>query len=464
MKQLSVRGRMTLWYGSGLAIILSAFGLSIYLLMADSLRRRIDFEVDEELVELQHAVEFAPTVAAMRAAFERDFAHHHSFEFEISTPRGESLLRSDRLKNHRLRTSETGSAESSLRPIDADIPDLGPYRIGTTTTSGPQGTYVIHVAVPWTPYAAELHELLGMLLTIGPLAILGALFGGYLLARKALQPIERMTAKAEQITAQRLDQRLEILNPDDELGRLARTLNGMIERLEEAFGEIRRFTADAAHELRTPLAVLRSDAEIALRSERAPEEYRRVLASILDEAVRLSRLTDQLLLLCREDAETVPVVSEPVRVDRLVMEVVEQLRILAEDKQIALTIEKLDGFEFRGDGLRLRQVLFNLLDNAVKFTPPSGKITVQGIVSDGRIDIEVRDTGIGIPQEHLPRLFERFYRVDKSRSRAQGGAGLGLAISRTIIESHGGEIQVASEPGTGTCVHVLLPLCAMNSH
>jgi len=464
MKRLSVRGQLTLWYGSGLAVILAVFGLAIYLLMADSLQRRIDFEVDEELVELRHAVEFAPTVTAMRAAFERDFAQHHSFEFEISTPGGVSLLRSRRLKDHRLREAVTGSAASDRGHVTAYVPGLGPYRIGHTTTPGPRGPYYIQVAVPWTPYAAELNELLRMLLTIGPLAILGALFGGYLLARKALRPVDRMTGKAEQITAQRLDQRLDVANPDDELGRLAQTLNGMIERLQDAFGEIRRFTADAAHELRTPLTVLRSDAEIALRSDRSPEEYRRTLSSVLEEAVRLSRLTDQLLLLCREDAESPQAVSERVHLERLMGEVVEQLRPLAEDKQVALTLERLDDLPVSGDEWRLRQVVFNLLDNAVKFTPSGGQVFVRGIRTDRQIEIEVRDTGIGIPTEHLPRLFERFYRVDTSRSREQGGAGLGLAISRAIIESHGGDIQVTSCPEKGTSVHVRLPVASMNSH
>jgi heavy metal sensor kinase len=280
--------------------------------------------------------------------------------------------------------------------------------------------------------------------------------GGYLLARKALAPVDRMAAAAEEITARQLDRRLHAPNPDDELGRLARTLNGMIGRLERSFEEIRRFTADAAHELRTPLAILRNEAEVALRVPRDSDQYRDCLEDMLEEIENLSRLSEDLLLLFREDAGLGTQAKEVIRLDQLVYEIADHLRVLAAQAQQELTAEASLPCKVVGNGAQLRRLVSGLVDNAIKFTPAGGKILLRVECQQGQARIIVVDTGIGIAPEHLPCIFDRFYRVDSARSRPTGGNGLGLSICRSIAESHEGAIEIESALGKGTKVTVTL--------
>ncbi len=302
-----------------------------------------------------------------------------------------------------------------------------------------------------------MRELVVVLLTIGPLALACTLGGGYWLARKALEPIDRMAATAAEITSNRLDRRLETPGTDDELDGLARTFNAMIERLQRSFEEVRRFTADAAHELRTPLAAMRTEAEVALRSPRSPERDQRMLENLLEEMERLTRLVSQLLFLCREDAGIGTGEDQTIRLEDLVSEVGEHMGVAAQEKGVGLSVDLPGSFPVQGDADRLRQLFFNLLDNAIKYTPPGGTVAVQGESSHGQIRIAVDDSGIGIPADHLPHVFERFYRVDPARSPEIEGSGLGLAICRSIAEAHGGRLGIDSGSGSGTRVTLVLP-------
>ncbi len=291
-----------------------------------------------------------------------------------------------------------------------------------------------------------------------PVGLLAAVGGGYWLAGRALAPVHRITSTAQTISAKSLSQRVVVANPSDELGQLAETINGMIGRLEHAFDSMRQFTADAAHELLTPLTAMRTEVEVALRAERPPEQYRRVLASVLEEVERLSKLADSLLLLSREDAKIVQTPKEWIRLDAVVQEVAGHMEAVAGASGIRMRVHELPAVTVQGDPDGLRQVFFNLLDNAVKYTPQGGTVAVRGLVEDNQIVIEVSDTGVGIPTESLSRVFDRFYRVDKSRSRELGGTGLGLSISKAIIERHHGRIEVQSAVGQGSTFRVVLPL------
>jgi heavy metal sensor kinase len=268
--------------------------------------------------------------------------------------------------------------------------------------------------------------------------------------------VERLRRSTREITADRLDRRLPVANPGDELGRLAQTVNEMIGRLERSFAEVRRFTADASHELRTPLTAIRTEVEVALGGPAVTADQERLLGSILEECARLTRLTDQLLALAREDAAARSA-PEPVDLSALVGAVADNMRPLAEAKGLALHVKAPAGVWVPGDGVRLRQVFYNLLDNAIKYTPAGGTVDIQIEATPRAAVVTVRDTGIGIAPEHLPHVFERFYRVDKARSRAEGGTGLGLSIARSIVVAHGGEIELASVPGEGTTCTVTLP-------
>lgn len=231
----------------------------------------------------------------------------------------------------------------------------------------------------------------------------------------------------------------------------------MIERLERSFTEMQRFTADAAHQLRTPLAVMRNEAEVALRSARSPEEYSRVLENLLEETNRLATMADQLLFLCRQDAGLQPRVHETVPMADLLAEVVSNMQLVAQEQNVNLVLEENQQWRLVGDSRQLRRVFYNLLDNAIKYTGAGGKVTVISRAGNGMRTVAVADTGIGIPPEHLPRIFDRFYRVDPSRSSETNGAGLGLSICRSAIRNMGGEIEVESRLDLGTTVTVRFP-------
>jgi heavy metal sensor kinase len=303
----------------------------------------------------------------------------------------------------------------------------------------------------------ELGEVGTVLITAVSIMLLLSGGLGYALARKALAPMERLRRSTAEITADRLDRQLPIVNPRDELGRLTETFNAMIGRLQRSFAEIRRFTADASHELRTPLTAIRTEAEVALAKPLGLAEHQQLLGSILEECGRLTRLTDQLLALAREDARAARQVHEPVDLAALVANVAETMRPLAEAKGLTLHAEAHEPLSVRGDAARLREVFFNILDNAIKYTPEGGEVEVRTDRQGPEAVVTVRDTGVGIPAEHLPHVFDRFYRVDKARSREEGGTGLGLSIARTIVQAHGGEIELASTPGQGTVCTVTLP-------
>ena len=464
MKGMSIRLRLTLWYGLVLAIVLAVFGGAVFVAMRHELLARTDVALGGELDEISEDVQAAKDWTRLSEQLKRRFARHEMYEFQVSRVSGESFFQSDRLKPRRFAVPPV---PSSLKHLDFEsvalgtenvsLDSLGHLRLMSGLVSGPDGPVVVQAATSLASIDLELAELLTVLLISGPLALVCALGGGYMLARKALAPVDRMVHTADQITATRLDRRIDVTKTDDELGRLARTLNGMIARLERSFEEVRRFTADAAHELRTPIAVLRNEAEVALRKPREPEQYRRVLEDQLEELERLSRLAERLLFLCREDAGLVPMSRELVRLDEVVGDAAEHMRVVAEEKGVRLEADRIVPCHVKGDEDQLRRLLFNLLDNAIKFTPVTGTVTVETACVDAKVRIVVADSGIGIPPEHLPHVFKRFYRVDAARGREVGGAGLGLAIARSIAEAHGGSIEMESTVGEGTRAILTLP-------
>ena len=466
MRRLSIRWRLTLWYGAVLVAVLTAFGGAVYVMMRHGLVARTDAELEGELQEIIDDVETTTDWSELGRRWSRRFARHGGYEFQVSGVSGMTITRSERLGSDRL---PVPSIPRSLHRLDFEsVPlgsrtiDFGPqgrWRVATHLVPGaPGGPVVVQVAATLALVDHELAELLAVLLLTGPLALAGALGGGYLLARAALAPVDRMAVTADQITASRLDCRLDVPNPDDELGRLARTLNGMIARLERSFEEIRRFTGDAAHELRTPLAVMRNAAEVALRVPREAGEYRRVLEEQLEEIERLTRLAEQLLFLCRGDTGLVPQSRQSVRLDELVHEVADHMRAVAAEKRQTITVDTTAPCLASGDADQLRRLLFNLLDNAIKYTPAGGAVAVKSECLSEGVRVVVADDGNGIAGEHIPHVFDRFYRVDPARGQeVTDGIGLGLAICRSIVEAHSGRIGIESAVGGGTQVSFTLP-------
>ena len=305
----------------------------------------------------------------------------------------------------------------------------------------------------------ETLRVLLIIITIAyPLTLVVASAGGVFLAGRALKPIGDLTSVARQITAEDLSKRLDMKLPDDEVGRLAQTFNDMIARLDEAFRRQRQFTADASHELRTPLTAIKGQTEVALQRDRDPQDYREVLGAVNNEVDRMIRLVGSLLTLARADSGQVPIARERIDLAELVNDAAEQMRSSATAKNIALDVQAGPPIPFLGDEDLLLQLLLNLLDNAVKYTPAGGSITAAWAVEGGAAIIRVTDTGPGISAENLPRIFDRFYRVDQSRNQASGGSGLGLSISRWIAEAHGGTLTVESAPGRGSTFTARVPL------
>ncbi|MDO8942966.1 MAG: ATP-binding protein, partial [Desulfobacterales bacterium] len=283
-----------------------------------------------------------------------------------------------------------------------------------------------------------------------PLAAILAAFGGYLMAGWTLRPISAMTEQARQITSESLSQRLPNPNPHDELGQLAEVINQTLQRLEDSFKSLQRFTADASHELRTPLTALRAVGEVALRHPGDAAALRETLGSMLEEAQRLNDLTDSLLLLSRFESGRLLLQREDVHLNEVVAEVSECMGVLAAEKHQTVEIIEHAGMVVSADRVLLRQVVMNVLHNAICHSPPGTKVTIRCFPRDNYSAIEIADEGPGIAPEHQEKIFERFYRIDKSRSRRDGGAGLGLAIAKLSIEQLGGSIELESELGKGS--------------
>jgi heavy metal sensor kinase len=327
--------------------------------------------------------------------------------------------------------------------------------------SGPYAIDGLPVVIRVARSEARLrHELGEMLLILGlglPVAVGIAGFGGYGLARRALAPVGQMADRARTITAERLSERLPVVNPDDELGHLAAIFNETFTRLERSFEELRRFTADASHELRTPLTAIRSVGEVGLREHRDENAYREIIGSMLEEADRLGHLVDSLLTLSRADAGQVKLTLSRVDLVELVREVANHLGVLAEEKRQSLAVDAIAPVFATVDRVVFRQAVINLVDNAIKYSPEGGHVRIVVRDQPQGPALEVIDTGHGIGVEDQKRIFDRFYRVDKARSRAMGGTGLGLAIARWAMEAHGGRLELESEEGRGSTFRIMLP-------
>jgi len=308
-----------------------------------------------------------------------------------------------------------------------------------------------------TPIQENLRYFLYLLFLGLPFCIVLSGLGGYVLARSALAPMDRMAEQARLITATRMSDRLPVDNPNDELGRLSTVFNDTLTRLQSSFDQMRRFTSDASHELRTPLTAIRSVGEVGLREKRGEAEYREIIGSMLEEVDSLSRLVDRLLLLSRAETGEALLNREDVDLTALAEDVVAQLEVLAEEKQQSIGIDAGAAAHWIGDRMVLRQALINLVDNAIKYTQAGGRIVVRIAELGKNKVIDVIDNGPGIPEELRSRVFDRFYRVDKSRSRDHGGNGLGLAIAKSAVEVQGGTLSLESPTGAGSVFRITLP-------
>lgn len=332
--------------------------------------------------------------------------------------------------------------------------------VSLALTENGQRFAVIQVGEPLKELHTLLHDLVEELLVVGLVVLLACAVGSYWLAARAFAPIKRLAATARRIRAGDLHQRVPVPRAHDEVQYLALTLNEMLDSLEQAFNRQRRFVADASHELRTPVAVIRNKTDVARLWARTPQDYITVLEGVNAEAERLSHLINDLLALARGDEGKTQFEREPVRLDLIAGEVAASMELPAVECGITLEVRAQEPVTILGDEARLIQVVMNLVENAVRYTNQGGSVTVSVEAWQGQACLSVHDTGIGIAPEHLPHIFERFYRADPARRSAGSGSGLGLSIVEWVVRAHGGTISVESQPGQGSCFAVILPLAA----
>ncbi|MBO0858686.1 MAG: heavy metal sensor histidine kinase [Chloracidobacterium sp.] len=464
----SLKTRIAVWYIALSTAILAGFGLIVYLNLAHGLRREREnvvigyieriraFALDQSQLNQSRVDE--------KSRFLHEFDEGFSLKLEseyiqISTPDGANLYLSPNLGGRPLPHKPELSVEGrpKLQVVEA-FAERQRVLMAVTPISVKGETELVTVAASLAAEEETERRLLLTLLLALPVAILTALAGSAFLARRAIKPLEQMAGAAQLITAQNLNERIKLSHADIELERLAESFNQMVTRLEKSFNQVRQFTADASHELRTPLTILKGEAQLALDGRLNPDEYCQVLRSRGEELERMIRIVDDLLLLSRADSRAAELDYQIVDLSDLVIESCERLRPYAEAGHLKLVVENVEPAEVNGDSLRLGQMFRNVLENAIKYTPEGGEIKVQLMRNNAdQCQITVTDTGIGIPAADLPRVFDRFFRVDKARSRERGGSGLGLSIVKWVVEAHAGEIFIESDMGRGTIVKIFLP-------
>jgi len=474
----SVRVRLTLWYSAVMAVVLVVLAIVTFLILQRNSIRRTDATAAEQ------AESFLKTVNAevrdesgpetLQEALDVAIAEHRFRDtlFVVIDEAGKILASSeDQIPRSRNAPTPVETLQDSMRRIAADRRPLQTVRLGRRTYRSYFRNFSIErkdctlvVLQSLHPHDEFLETLTGAFALVIPLAVLLASSGGYFLARRSLAPVAAMGAQASQITAANLDKRLPVQNRRDELGRLALAFNDLIDRLEKSFIQQRRFVADASHELRTPVAILCGEADVTLsQPERSPEEYRESLTILRSEARRLKLIVEDLFTLARADAGQHPLVLSDFYLDELVADCARSVRTLAAAKRILVSCDAANEMQIRADEPLLRRMLLNLLDNALKYTEPGGEVQVSCGEVERFYRVTISDTGQGISPELQPRIFERFFRADKVRSRSnsdRGGAGLGLSISLWIAEKHGGRLELTSSTPTGTtfAVYLLKPI------
>lgn len=451
----TIRVRLTLWYVALLAVMLAAFSA----FLCANLSRRLHADADRSLaLDAQRVIATLDVKEGRPALGEGSDSLGAGTVVAIYDAAGRHLLaRSDApLTPSPSPQALLDAAEGHRTLATARAPDGSVWRVLTTpAVEGHRQVAILQLARSQRDIEAVLGQLVLLVGIAVPATLVLAIVGGVFLAGRALDPVERIIRTAERIGAEDLSRRLHF-GGSDELSRFAGTFDRMLDRLQAAFQRQRQFTADASHELRTPLAMIGSQIDLALERPRDAEEYRAVLTSLREDTTRLTQLTNELLSLARADAGQHALDLEPLDLATVVEDVVTTMRPLAQNAGVELAHRTETGLLVSGDQTRLTQVLVNLIDNGIRYAPAGGSVTVIAWREAKRIIVTVSDTGI-IEAEHLPHLFERFYRADAARARSAGGAGLGLAICKWIVEAHGGDIGVASVPGIGTIVTVHLP-------
>lgn len=460
----SIRARITLWYTSLLTVTFVVLGGISYGLVAYTLFNETDSAL-KSIAETLARQSKQPVGTLFPPEMDNIFRNFFGFPpvdsyYERLDPLGNIEGDHGSLKKFPLSQKAMENIPKGITTFETIVgTEPFPLRILTwPVVNTGKVTNVIRVGMSRKNFYMTMRRFLLIMLSLLPVALVLAGGGGWIFAKRALKPVDRMTEVARKISAQHLQGRLELTGAGDELDRLAATLNEMLRRLDSAFSEMRQFTADASHELQTPLTILRGEIEVALRVPRSAEEYTTIFKSALEEIERISNLVEGLLLLARADAGVLKMDQQTVDLGLVVDEVMDSGSRLAQKKMVNFLVGHIEPLETTGDFVNLRRMFLNILDNGIKYTPSGGTIKISLEKKEASALISFKDTGIGVPPKEQLQIFQRFYRSPEARSKGEGGSGLGLSIARSIAEAHGGKIELESSPGRGSTFKVYLPL------
>ena len=459
MKYRSIRWRLTAWYSGVLAVTFLVAASGVWLSIRNSIHETVDEDLRARwkfvLESLAHQSEKQSFEPLARELAEQAEMAPAEVRYRIADSTGHWLYASAGTENW------ASSAPDPRRlPARGGTAILGtgrhPFRVLSAAVPGG----LVQIGMPLHEYYEMLDHFTWSALLASPALLLLAALGGYWMSRRALTPVDQITTAAAEIEAQNLSRRLRLSGTGDELDRLSETLNSMFGRLETSFRRMAQFTADASHELRTPVAIVRTTVEVTRARPRTPEQYKEALDRILGESERMTALIEDLMALARADAEVDCVALEPIDLADVLREQCANVHVLADSAGVRLSSNLPDRCELPGETMMLGRLFLVLLDNAIRYTPAGGEVSVSlDLDRANHVAIGiVRDTGIGIAPEDLPHVFERFYRAAKDRSRQSGGTGLGLSIAHWIAQRHGGGILVQSTVGIGSTFYVRLPL------
>jgi heavy metal sensor kinase len=462
---LPIKWRLTVWYGGILALILIVFSSGVYIYFKNSLQKSIDTKI-KSIGEVLSSSLTETHSQSIFGNFERYLENVLGRK-----PKGKfiQIIDSSGRIGAKMSDIETETVPTSFSTLERALKGEVIYetiegarprlRIVTIpiVEENKKVTSIVQVGTSLEDFDETMKKLLIIMIISIPTSISVTIVIGYFMAKKALKPVDQIRKAAIKISSSNLDERIDIGKRRDELSRLAETFNDMITRLKDAFQRINQFSIDVSHELKTPLTILKGETEVTLRKDRENEDYRKLLKSHLEEVDRMTRIVDDLLLLSKADSEEIRLNIEDIALRDLVVDICMDMKIFADNKGIELIVSELEDVRLKGDELKLRRMLWNVVQNGIKYTEKGGKVEISSYVNNGYVWIDVKDNGVGISEKDMKYIFDRFYRGDKSRRR-ESGSGLGLSISKWIAEAHRGVIEVKSRPLEGSLFSIKLPI------
>jgi two-component system OmpR family sensor kinase len=465
----SIQTRLTAWYVVLLGIVLILFSVFLYYFLSQRLYESVDnsLKVSATVVARSATMKFnQPPLPGMEQFFEQflGYANLNKF-YRIYDGSGNVGSRSKNVDASKFPLTQAAYSDALKGQTSYEtfnIDGIHPIRVITLPVLRNMDLVnLVQVGTSLDSVQETLKNLKIFLFSAVPLVLIAAALFGRLMARRALKPLSRINQTAREVGGGvDLSKRIPVPEVKDEIGQLATTFNDMMDRLESSFSQIRQFSSDASHELRTPLTVLQGQNELVLNKDRDVKEYQEVISSNLEEINYMSKVLEDLFVLSRSDENQVQLECKPMNLKEVIDEIFNHAQALADEKNIQITVAFLEPVEINGDPVRLRQMVWNILHNAIKYTQPGGQIKISLEDQEDSAFLTIQDNGIGIPEEDLPNIFNRFFRVDKARSREEGGSGLGLSICKHIVAAHKGKIEVESKVGVGTKFKIRLPKIA----